>query len=485
MNSQDKHINKFLRDPLPDPEIPADDAWAGMNDMLNVPADTNPAGYAGQGQLAGVWKAAAKFKGLLIGISAIITLAVIALIVMNADTSNSIQVKTGMKTPVPGLKKEDIPAFGGASQKLPAATTPAGKTTSGNALTQIAPSRTSPAEKTPAATATASVSPATKSGRPAGSGNERIETDFIRSTKADDKLRRPDTRRDNTPRTRSAYAPVSERGDENHPILGVENPSNAPALSFPGSLKPLTGHFESTQADLSNLVQKPASPNPTPATAKMRSSMWKNIHFGPEWTVNRSIVSTKYMFAGADSVNHPWRLAIPGLFVSKSWKRHSATFIFNPLHSYVGEKERIAQRVDTTRLTDSLYDIAIHNTYFIKSFGVNFALQYQFEAARWLSLVGGLSYAHYPAALLRKEIQTAGNISQAYEKARGRDAMQTYLRAQQWNIRVGFLSGTPDVLNGRLQIGFTMIIPVSNLAQDGIKSIKSPNVQGSIRFLVK
>jgi hypothetical protein len=112
MKRKDKHINKFLRDPLPDPEIPADDAWAGMSDMLDAAEDH---GATGEGRLSRIWKSMGKFKGLLIGVLMVLTSAAVLLIILNAETKDqkSIEIqpvsskiqdsalaKTDVKTPV-------------------------------------------------------------------------------------------------------------------------------------------------------------------------------------------------------------------------------------------------------------------------------------------------------------------------------------------------------------------------------------------------
>lgn len=546
MKRQGKHISKFLRDPLPDPEIPADDAWAGMNDMLdNGPASTPDQIANGQGQLSNVWKAATRFKGLLIGVSAVVTLAVVALIVLNAEIKNnkhskiqtinpkiteSATVRPDWKIPAPEFKKEDIFTPGSPSETTSSEITPAG----------TPPSKTGSASTTSAnttASATKGMPPASASvgrgyNKPTIPEDERIKTGNRRSENLVTNPRR--TRMSISPgpadvtRIREAHAPTGSHTQERTTFSGVaaaqneneratflntirqndapspinplntgqaahqEVPSfsheeNKPAQQMSlNSLQPLAGHFEGKNKDLSKAVQTPAFPNAPLPSAKTRNPIWRDIHFGPEWNLNRAVGSTEYMFAGADSVKHPWRLAIPGLFVSKSWNRHSATFIFNPLHTYFGEKERVAQRVDTMRVTDSIVNIIAHNTNFIKAFGINFSLQYQYQATPWISLVGGLSYARYSAALLRKEMEFMGNtFPEAHLAARGRETLKSYIRPQQWSIRVGVLSGSPQVLNGRLQFGLNVLIPVSNLSLTGFKSVKSPNVQGSLRFLIK
>jgi hypothetical protein len=48
VKKKNRHIDKYFHDKLPDPEVPADDAWMQMNDMLNaVPGGNTYAGKAG------------------------------------------------------------------------------------------------------------------------------------------------------------------------------------------------------------------------------------------------------------------------------------------------------------------------------------------------------------------------------------------------------------------------------------------------------
>lgn len=545
MNRKDKHINKFLHDPLPDPEIPADDAWAEMRDMLD---NTAGQGANGQGQLSSVWKSIAKFKGLLMGVSVVATATVVALIVLNAETKNqkstenqfikptiqdSATVKTNPETNALKSETERVdmsplkttnatdavattnpgvsdvvtynpatPKTGGIEDKNnPSVNPPAGavRVRTGAAQAHATPSRDTRVpsgahEKERRAFPSRGTSeignePRTFPGRAtdesgkepgkfSGHANEESENGAFPSSAA----------RQNDDASPVNSLKSGQPPQETVPSFSHErNTHSAPAQIPLNNLAPLAGHFRSMTSDLSKLVKKPALPLAPQPPAKSRNPVWQDIHFGPEWNINRAFVSTDYMFTGADSVKHPLRLAIPGVFISKTWNRHSATFIFNPTHSYFGDKERVAQRVDTTRVSDSIFIRIDHNTNFIKAFGVNFSLQYQYHTTSWFSLAGGLSYARYSAALLRKETEygTGTIIDEAHLTVRGREALKSYIRPQQWNIRAGILFHSPGILHNRLQVAWMTIIPVSSLSLKGFKSVKSPNIQLSLRFLVK
>lgn len=542
MKRQDKHINKFLRDPLPDPEIPADDAWAGMSDMLDA-AENH--GANGRGRFSQTWKSIGKLRGLLIVTSALVlTSAVIALIILNTETKNqksaNVQsVKSNIQDSALAKTAVKTPSLHPDTNLFSAATTPSESTSPkaagapspvasknriiSNERTELK-SKNSPTAANSRRTHTAGArtgGPRTGDTRMADvhTGSKRAGSSSTHGkptgTRTSDLLaggiQADVTRAGNAPAPASTHAnrrdafpnPINRQNEETSPKNQL-NPGQAGQETIPSfspekntnaiaaqtslnSLEPLAGHFEITNNDLSKLVKKPNAANQPQPPVKRRSSIWQGVHFGPEWNINRSIVSTDYMFTNADSIKRPARLVIPGLFISKSWNRHAATFIFNPLHSYFGDKERVAQRLDTIRISDSTYYVNRYNTNFVKSFGMNFSLQYQYRVFSLFSLVGGVSYAKYSSALLFREVEYSAGfvVNEKHLAAKGQETLKSYIRPQQWNIRAGILFHSPDVFNNRLQFAWMTTFPVSKLSLNGFRSVKTPNMQLSLRFLIK
>jgi hypothetical protein len=528
MKRKDKHLNKYLNEPLPDPEIPADDAWAGMSDMLDA-AESHGAG--GQGQFSQIWKSLGKLKGLLVAASAlVITSVVVLLIVLNAETkdqkstkiqsiSSNIQDSALAKT---ATQRPDLqPDTNHIHPTIPSEAAPPEVATAPSPIAPTEPvipenerievqGRHSP---TVAASSRDAHTGRTRTGdtrtydarkengthtdgsRTDGTGSTRASVTRIRDTpnSANAGANGRGTFFGSATRQTEAASPTNrldaaKTPQEAIPSLSLEK--NARATLVPmslNSLKPRAGRFERRNNDLGKLVKKPNVVNEPQPTVKARSSLWEGIRFGPEWNINRSVVSTDYMFTNADSVKRPVRLAIPGVFVSKTWNRHTATFIFNPLHSYFGDKERVAQRLDTVRISDSTHFVNRYNTNFVKSFGMNFSLQYQYRVASLFSLMGGVSYAKYSSALLFREVEypTGIIVMEKHLAAKGQDVLKSYIRPHQWNIRAGILFHSPDVFNNRLQVALTTIVPVSKLSLNGFKSVKTPNIQMSVRFLVR
>lgn len=511
MKRKDKHIDKFLHDPLPEPEVRADDAWAGMSGMLDATANDEANGVKWPAQF---WKSLGSFKGLFIAFSAVVTVsAVIALIVFNshktetrqtapsilpAEESNSTSAVSA-SDPVDEKTKPAIHRDNAAGDRAEAdAGTGRIKTgadsnkgtVNGNHPGQKVPEQIAahivvqpkiPSHAGPAQASSYARKPNARSAVARGRSVQVRSHENLPDIPSPNALIQPENARNAQKLTEF---PVINR--TNTTSVGHEKTISAPSAErLLNSLEPLFGHFTSTPSDLSKLIQRPVL-NETQLAPKKQKSIFTNLHFGPEWNITRSVISTNYMLTGADSTKHPLRLAIPGVFVSKSWNRHTATLIFNPLHSYFGDKERVAQRVDTIPAADSTLRQVHRNTNFIKAFGLNFSLQYQYRVVRGLSLVGGLSYARYSSALLRKETDYTNGIivDEAYLTVRGKDALKSYINPEQWNLRLGILFYSQTVFNNRLQTGLTTIVPLSNLSLGGFKSVKSPNFQMSIRFLV-
>lgn len=525
MKSKNKHINKFLHDPLPDPEVPADDAWASMSDMLG--AASGGQGTNGTEKLSQFWKSAAKFKGFLIATSSVVIVsAVVALLVFTKQTNNpkvvshqSVSVGQGdsasmtsqdvglAPSPINTPTKTDEPkASNGSLSANKNAVIHSGNKAAGTNPFSNGNARRTESHRTKTEN---SLSKDNSKKRSTGSDLARSTGARTTSTHTTDthavgahanalRARVADTRDAYTPnehangRTGVPAGPALVPQEKFASISSEKNNTaekdggEASAKPAIGLLQPRAGHFKSAESNLTRFVKKPVQQTVQPSPKK-RNPVLSNIHFGPEWIVNRSLVSTEYMLTGADSIKHPWRLAIPGLFVSKTWNRHSATFIFNPLHTYLADKALVAQLVDTVRVTDSLFHRIEHNTNLIKTFGVNFSLQYQYRVISLMSVVGGISYSRYSAALLRGETaySTGAIIDESHFRAKGREVLKSYIRPQQWNIRAGIQFHSADVFNNRLQFALITIIPVSNLSLRGFKDVKSPNVQGSLRFLIK
>jgi hypothetical protein len=495
MNRKDKHIDKYLNTSLPDPEIGADDAWAGMNDMLNVPITEGARPQSDQGHFSQIWKSVTKIKGMLFAAAAATTLATgvawFASQTNSTDSKKDKQNTVSINTPELPTNEPDKSSKPDADTlALKAPSNPTGKP--GKILTD------GPFEKDD--------SNHFRTDHTETNRTRELAEIKTHPTVAHAGVTHAGTTHSGRTETRDANAPIGTRQNRRNAPLNLWNAlaspasdlSASPSLAFPVNegerpakkaiypIEPIHGHFQGTKNDLTSLVKKPKLNAPQP-TAKPTRSFLKGIHFGPEWSVSAPFAGSPYQFTGLDSVKRPARLAVPGLFISKNWRKHTVTAIFTPLHSYFGNNQRVAQKIDTIRMSDSTFNIFYNNTKFIKATGMNFTLQYQYEATSWFSATAGLSYARFSGALLRKETENGiGDIIPGMLiGAKSQESMKGFINPQQWTIRGGMLFHPPFALKGRLQIGGNVMLPISNLAQDPGYNVKSINGQVFLRLLVR
>ncbi|ACT94251.1 hypothetical protein [Dyadobacter fermentans] len=533
MKRKDKHIGKFLRDPLPDPEIPADDAWADMQRMLDtagIPEANEP------DKLSPLWPSPWTLKGLLIGLSAVtVTLGLIAWVtIQNAETPlaehpgktlfDNAGTPLSENAEAPLADYADTP-LSNDTDTPPPTTKMLPKSISGpDSMTTLKrpSSRNSRVQhskmpdknmKRGTTEAEGDLGNTKKSQNlsidlPNPDKTEQASDDLSAPNNAgrrianasDMDLKNVSASRANTTSSRTARN-ANERANDGYTDVANSNTGNAAATpmsvtaagdvpaskSLPTSIAPLPGHFESHMRDLSARIVKPdllPAAEQSPEARKQVISRW---HVGPEWSLFEPFYETEYLLTGADSIKRPARLAIPGIFVSKNWNRHAATFVFTPSHSYFGNFDRVAQKTDTIPSQDSTLTNFQANTNFIKATGLNFTLHYQYGVTRWLSLSAGASYARFFRALFRKETVTGSNppVPGSHVQARGREAMNGFIDPQQWTIRAGLIVHPHFILDGRLQTGLNVIVPVSNMSQYGPTRIRSANAQIFIRLLVR
>ncbi|MCE7065009.1 hypothetical protein [Dyadobacter sp. CY326] len=210
------------------------------------------------------------------------------------------------------------------------------------------------------------------------------------------------------------------------------------------------------------------------AAVKMKSG---RIQFGPEWGMTSPLAKTNYLFAGRDSVNKPALLLIPGIFVSKSWQQHVVSFTFSPYQSYFGNGKIVVHALDSITANDSLK--THNNKRLMKASGMNFSLYYHFQASKIFALGAGASYSIFSNALVRNEIQN-------YEGRILPGALSTLTKksglAENINPRLFALKAGIVFTPGRFQVGLNVVAPVTSVSRDVEFPLKSLNGQLFLRF---
>ncbi|WAC10141.1 hypothetical protein [Dyadobacter pollutisoli] len=522
---KDNHINKYLRDALPEPEIPADDAWAQMNGMLFPNSVGTPQSVAGK--LAKYvsqfkWPLLTALGGISISLLVIFSpdLKTIASRAKKENRSNDTlkfsevkpenaideyripESKKGNAQPSQGEEKYEIANKADDNDHLVSEESQAVPTndrtnlaneeavTINNKHVNASPShekRISNVNKKP------DLKP--QSGNAAvihssDNGQNRALNSF-RSGKA----------------SGATSSGIGNGGAESNAGRGSGSTGNndvasglAKEYNVPGSpnapvniqpvrknlthsLQSLPFQYKAFNADLSKKINAPKTSAPARA-AENKKTRNLPVHFGLEWNLNSPLQRTAYLFTGIDSVSRPARLLIPGIVISKKWTNHTLSFIFSPYQPYFGNNKRVQQLSDTIAGNDSAK--IYKNTNLIKASGMNFTLQYQYQVIGPLLLNAGLSYSTFSSALIRKETENRfGNILQGpLETVKKSGDLRSYLNPGFFALKAG-LAVRPAVWQGRIQAGFNVTLPISNISRSAENPVRALNGQVYLRIMVR
>ncbi|MHA4738129.1 hypothetical protein [Dyadobacter sp. MSC1_007] len=526
MSKKDQHIDKYLHGKLPEPDIQADDAWAQMDGMLNAAAGA--AGVSGPGPLSTVWKKLLGSKVLLgtaIGVTTLSTAVLIALHLNPEQSSlpekNIVEMHhpATEQTPSPIESENSEPALSGIQKddSLHVATQENGTDIEKDRVLE----KEVASEKDVASEKKVASEKAGASERPNGNASEKGTFASEISKKTSPKsikkqnnevaiLREntsgsPGNTRISVQRGESPTSVYSQKANQSNTntkngetITSNESPGNSTGnfisqqqnLRSLNALKSLQGHFYAKNIDLSKRVIAPEQPvKPEEQQAiKKQEPLLNTLHFGPEWSTTMGAGDQDYMAgSGLDSVNRPLRLLIPGLFVTKNWGRHALTFTFTPNQTYFGNSKIIRQLTDSIPTGDSTVAVNRYNTKLVKAASLAFALQYQYMAARWLSLNAGASYSVFTGALLRAEMENwAGQFYQGpLTKVKRSENMDSYIKPQMFSLKAGVIVHPAHRGSRRIQVGCNLILPLLNVSQDPKHPLKAGNGQVYLRFLIR
>jgi hypothetical protein len=497
VNRKDKHINKYLHDPLPEPEIQADDAWTQMNDMLYP----NSAGVS-QSIAGKVAKYVSQFKwSLLTGLGGIS----LSLFIILSPDSNVITGKTKKeKQTIDSVKISEV---------LPGNATgedgnPELKAVNGNVIKKQG-NRDLAQKADPVSQTVSTNDPVIlKNEKGIATIEKHVNVSHSHEKKTSNVSKKPDLSvqsRNAEIRQSVINDPISMRnlfrsgeaaGRSSHINDGV-TPDLAKEFNAPGfqnssaiipsvgknliiELKSLSFHAKPFQTDWSKKIKAPKMPVPAQAAEHKKTSNLP-IHFGLEWTLNTPLQRTDYLFTGTDSVRRPARLLIPGIFISKNWAKHTVSFSFSPYQPYFGNNKRVQQLSDTIAGSDSAK--IFYNANLIKASGMNFTFQYQYQVFGPLLLNAGLSYSTFSSALIRKETENRfGQILQGpLVTVKKSGELRSYINPGFFALKAG-LAVRPALWQGRIQAGFNVILPLSNISSSAENPVRALNGQVYLRL---
>lgn len=496
MKNEIKIIAKFFTGKLPEPEIPADDAWEKMNDMLNTEM---PAGQAGR-TFNGFSGSALKLISalVLVGLSVV---GVVLYLNKNVEKDFGKNKKAAeSKSEILAVRAKhelsanDIPKINeSVTEQAKIEESPTIK----EAFTEkeAAENRITLHDKIndPAESKAAPKSFKKPKGSAVDLNNvdkKKLESKKVLSKRDADFINRTKIINEKAAHVKSANAAsnVQERSKnqtantlsaptdnykrkEAESLLSLKSLSSLKSLPFkPSVLKP----------DFSKkiLAKQNAEADTVPKVAKERA---KNAFaVGLEWNLNAPLKQTDFLFNSLDSVKKPATLLIPGIWITKSYRgKHFITLSLATNQPYFGNNIQLAQVTDTINSIDSSY--WHRNTNLIKTIGLNVALQYQFQFINHFQIGAGVVYSRTLGALVH--VQTFGRDDalkgSKYVTLRGAAETNPYLNANIFQLKAGV---SYEV--GRFQAGINILVPVNNVSASPQYPIRAVNGQLFLRFRV-
>lgn len=512
MSKKNLHIKKYLSGKLPEPEVQADDAWSQMNDMFGQTSIPDS-----QLQNAGKFKYLLKYGlGLFSGV------AIVAGSWLLLPESN--KVKTAVKSSLEEITQDSI-VFNDALEEA--------KTSIPESLVIVKESLIMNSKDIQTDHLTDSLSNNKISTHQfTDTKNQSVNSGLIDNSKTSFTNKRTDFEREKIVRNRSIpLVPESDHFDNrykkkiNKRIVSNKVSENKRTNERSESLKDTKSRknifeksfdFGNSQSSFieekndlpekiietkttgkiifsaKNLIPK-STRFPLPKknrivtipvkseikkevskAAKSRKPLLETFHFGLEWSATSSFKNTKYILSGADSINRPYLLLIPGIWISKDLsEKQSFTLSFLPYQSYFGGNKLINQKAD------SIFT-ATKNTNMIKAVGLNLSFQYNYRFYSKWAISGGVAYSKLSKALFQENLENyAGKIIPVSMVTLKKPDLSNFIQTNVISFKTG-INFNP----GKYQFGANLIVPITNISATSLP-MRTLNGQVFFRFRVK
>ncbi|KQS24668.1 hypothetical protein [Dyadobacter sp. Leaf189] len=501
MSKKNAHINKYLTDKLPEPEIPADEAWANLNGMLgaapvsgSAPANggISPAGGATGGKLLGGLKwAAIALTSTTITAVLVVKLALSPNVADTKPTFKQAQpaeirttedtVSTQQQTTLDSNEKpvavQQMNPDVRVGQNEEANPQSSSLTPENKKLSQLKSSEKTQfqIERTTNAPALnerqKNIKPARRhpDNAPAFAASSPASRTFVNSANpvyVTRKRQQNDRYRSNGNLLDQAPGNPEQPADNSRLAINIRQISGT------------KGHFDGKKLNLdSRIAVRQTAKKPVQPEEKEPGS----FHVGLEWSLNSPFAKTDYLFAGKDSVSKPANLLIPALVISRSWNSQQLTFTAAARQTYFGNNKTALQVIDPAFGDSSLI---YYNYKLIKATGIQFSLQYHHRIAGAFSLGGGVGYTLFSRALIRQTTRNWQNREWNGPLAipSTKKEVEGFMKPSQVTLKAGLLF-QPGHNAKRLQAGFNVILPVTNISRFQGSAVKALNGQLFVRFM--
>lgn len=208
---------------------------------------------------------------------------------------------------------------------------------------------------------------------------------------------------------------------------------------------------------------------------KSQKPLLETLHIGLEWNAASSFKNTKYLLPGPDSTEKPYRLLMPGIWISKDLdEKQSVTASFFVSQQYFGGNKLIKQTIDST-IKDLYY-----NTRMIKAAGINLSLQYNYQVFSNLGFSAGLGYSKLNRALFQESITNyASETFPTSKLSLKKPDLEDFVKINLITFKTGIIFNP-----GRFQLGANLIVPITNISASSLP-LRTLNGQIFFRFRIK
>ncbi|MCF2489874.1 hypothetical protein [Dyadobacter sp. CY347] len=493
VKNKNKNIDKFFSEKLPDPEIPTDDAWGKMSDML-------PATPAA-GKLQQIfWGSTFKLLSMLILVG-IVSVGVV-LFLKNNKKEVSIKNEKSAGKAISGVDQHNraVEKVGKADITVEGIETERGVESERGVKKETDVETKGDVETERSVKAETDVEK--KTGVKTPESNEpgkRETTETIVKTKRAYKTERRETlakylgRNNVVTKAPDNISTASKPSPESN-----RNGSKTAASKHSGNMNATTQGYKRLEVaslfQIKSLPFKPASYEPgfsakVKVSAQSSKVITKNIpkeprkksfEVGLEWSLNSPLKQTDYLFTDIDSIKKPALLLIPGIYATKSFhEKHALTLSLSGYQPYFGNNGKLAQDPDSLSVPDS--SLVSLRTTLVKTAGINLALQYQYEFVNHFKIGAGVAYSRIYGALVQEQIfnDRGEPLHPKLVTLKGSEQIGRYLHQNIFYFKAGLSYET-----GRFQTGINISAPLGNITGSPQYPIRAINGQLFVRFRI-
>ena len=261
--------------------------------------------------------------------------------------------------------------------------------------------------------------------------------------------------------------------------LAITNKYNfSPYLLYSYKTNTDTNFLSTKKSEMVRFAEKVNILNEIKAKQNKPNNILNKVEIGLQ--LNLPLAQSKNYFIGNNGISQPYQLAIPGVYLSKQFKKNKISLqVVIAEQNYLGNS-LVASETYTRSSIDT--SIVSRNTYLLKTFGFGIGVQYVFALSPSFNLGFGIGYHNQKAGLVnRKETLINGEVlADSTNGFKSGVSNYPYLASSFIDTKIEL-----SYVNKRFNIGFLLQKSISNLIDSSSYNIKPINAQFFIRYMIK